>query len=58
MTADVSEADLCAGAPENYAMALKRPQPGGRLLTALRYTERQAEYNDEPSTTQPAPAGH
>ena len=56
MTADVSEADLYAGAPENYAMALKRAQPGGRLLTALRYT------NDGPSTTmaeysQPAQAG-
>jgi hypothetical protein len=43
MTEDASEADLYTGIPEDYAMALKRAPPGGRLLTALRYTERRAE---------------
>jgi hypothetical protein len=42
-TEDVSEADLYAGNPEDYAMALKKAPPGRRLLTALRYTERRAE---------------
>jgi hypothetical protein len=43
MTEDASYADLYAGTPEDYAMALKKAPPGRRLLTALRYTERRAE---------------
>jgi hypothetical protein len=43
MTEDASEAGLYAGTSEDYAMGLKRLLPGGRLLTALRYTERRAE---------------